>query len=150
MKDLFEVTKHSHGLTNRHEYLQKNGYSCGYYCARAMINSLGNGNDRNLKPLLRLTSDGVGQNNLIRTLRARNVGVSLRYDLTLSEMERIIGLGKYIIVYDNRLDHWLVLGGVDGTRMHFYDPEDMWNYKQSDEVIDRLGNFGIVCSSKNT
>ena len=148
MKDIFEVTESKFG--RRREYRQKNRYSCGYYCARAIINSLGNGNDKNLKPLLKLTSDGIGQNNLIRTLRARDVGVSVHYDLTLSRMDEILRKGKYIIVYHHGLEHWLVLVKIEGKMMSFYDPEEAWKYENSDLVFDDLGNFGIVCSAKKS
>ncbi len=143
MIDLFDLTRPG-------KYEQKNKYSCGYYCAKAMINSLGDGNDTNLKPLLKLTPHGVGQTNLIRTLRARKVGVSVHYDLTLSRMEQILSQGKYIIVYHHGKDHWLVLGEIRGKRMRFYDPEGVWGYEDSGRVFDALGNFGIVCSSKNS
>lgn len=147
MKNIFEVTESKPGL-RRWEYKQKNSYSCGYYCARAIVNSLGDGNDKNLKPLLKLTADGVRQNNLIRTLRARQVGASVHYDLTLSRMDEILRKGKYIIVYHHDLEHWLVLAGIEGKMMRFYDPEEMWNYEDSDRVFDVLDNFGIVCSAK--
>jgi hypothetical protein len=153
MNSLFFEASDKYG--NRKDmYRQKNGYSCGYYCARLIINVLGDGNDKNLVPLLKLTPDGVNQKNLIRTLRARGVTASRYYDLSVSRMKKFLEAGKYIIVYDHMMEHWLVLGRIhvnpwqNYTMMRFYDPQQMWNYKPASEVQDRLKGYGLVCGKK--
>ena len=150
-RDILHVTKRAAYTPNqimRRSYRQKNRYSCGYFCAKALINSLGSGYDKNLVKKLKLTKDGVRQNNLIKTLRSRGVSASIYYDLSLEDMKRHLDNGKYIIVYRYDLEHWLVLHKITAGCLHFYDPENLWGIRRYDFVKDKLNRFGIVCGSK--
>ena len=138
------------GYVNRPGYVQRNGYSCGYFCAKALINTLGNGNDKNLVPRLGLSKDGVGQASLVRTLRSRGVTASIYYDLSFTRMQHFLDAGKLIVVYNDALDHWLILGSMSGTSMRFYDPDGRWFWRQSPKVLGNLKSYGIVCGSKCT
>jgi ABC-type bacteriocin/lantibiotic exporter with double-glycine peptidase domain len=150
-RDIETVTKKYtffNNLTLRRGYRQKNRYSCGYFCAKALINSLGNGSDKNLVKKLKLTNDGVRQNNLISTLRDRGVSASIYYDLSLRDMKHHLNNGKYILVYRHDVEHWLVLYKVSWGGLHFYDPEGIWSLQTHWFVEDKLKGFGIVCGSK--
>jgi predicted double-glycine peptidase len=136
--------------TNRNKigYQQKNNYSCGYFCAKAIINTLGNKDVKNLVKKLRLTTDGVRQTHLINTLRSRGVSASVYYNLNRYCMEEILSAGKYIIVYHYNKDHWMVLGDIKNNTVAFYDPEALWHFDTTYNIDSYLNGFGIVCGSK--
>lgn len=133
---------------NKIGYRQRNGYSCGYFCAKAMINTLGNKDDKNLVKSLKLTQDGVRQTHLISTLRSRGVTASIYRNLSRYSIKDIIDSGKYIIVYHHHFEHWLVLGDIKDDLVAFYDPEGLWLFDFVSSINWSLKGFGIVCGSK--
>ena len=133
---------------NKPGYRQWNPYSCGYFCAKAMINVLGNGNIKNLTKSLKLSTDGTRQVDLVYSLRQRGVSASVYYNLTQAKRLHFLNAGKYIISYDNPLEHWLVLGKIFRDKMFFYDPENKLHSMYSEYMLPRIGSFGIVCGRK--
>lgn len=151
MNSLFNLTQDSvPSIRNKEGYIQRNGYSCGYFCVKAMVNVLGNKNDKNLVKSLRLTTEGTSQRSLVRVLRNRGVSASLYYDLSKEDIARHLKKGKYLIVYNHDEEHWLVLGAMSGGLCRFYDPENRWTVRPYEYVEPILNGFGIVCGTKCT
>jgi ABC-type bacteriocin/lantibiotic exporter with double-glycine peptidase domain len=134
---------------NKFKYTQKDSSSCGYYCALALINSIGSGRTKNLASKVKLTKNGVRQSNLIKCLRNEDIAVTVYYNLTYEKMQHFLSQGKYIVVYSLKGDHWMVLCRAEKGWLWFYDPENLYNIRKYSRMKKDLNGFGIVCSSKN-
>lgn len=130
------------------KYKQTDDYRCGYFCAKALINTIGCKSTRGLSVELGLTKEGVSQSNLIRTLRNRGVAASVRYDLSRAKLEEYTDKEKYIIVYHLQNDHWMVLCDMNAGWMRLYDPEGSHKLVHYNTIKKHLGEFGILCTSK--
>lgn len=130
------------------QYKQTDDYRCGYFCAKALINTIGNQSTWGLSVELELSEKGVGQSNLVKTLRNRGVSASVRYDLNGDKLEKYTDKGKYIIVYHLKDEHWMVLCDMNDGWMRFYDPEDKYKLTHYNVIKKHLGEFGILCTNK--
>lgn len=147
---LLELVSQSSNFNSRlkESYLQRDGYRCGFFCAKALVNYLGTREIKGLGKELNLTRDGVRQERLIKTLRNRGVSAYARYDLDKTKLEYYLAKGKSIIIYHSREEHWMVLSGIKNGMMEIYDPEGFYRHVRHNHMGKYLGKFGIICSKK--
>jgi len=148
MLSVTELTREGPYKYLRRKYAQKNDYSCGYYCLKVLVNTIGNGADFGLVKSLNMTTDGVCQNSLIHAVRNKGMSASIYRLLCLEDIKKFIRQNKYIITYHHSDEHWLLIVGVRGSVIEFYDSDDIWYMMDYGYVKEELNGFGIVCGKK--
>ena len=136
-------------------FRQARDYTCGFATVLMVLRYFRDGERDDLPApelyrRLGTGRDGTRQNAIQRELRAAGLRVNPRYDVDFARICRAIDRNKLIVGYLHDVEHWLVIYGYgrEPRRIFVADPrpdercDHLW-----DEYHERLGGFGIICSS---
>lgn len=128
---------------------QSDDYSCGlavaYMAARATVGS----NLQEVAGTLNCTTEGTSQTDLVLGLRELGVGVTVRYDLSIWELKKMLLKGRPVIVYSQSRDHWALVYGFTKSKILVMDPDNHPKVAvmlSSKEYVREYGRFGMTCS----
>lgn len=130
---------------------QSDGHSCGlavaYMAAKATVGT----NLQEIGQALNCTSEGTSQTELARGLRSLGVGVTVRYDLSIFDLKKILLKDRPVIVYSASRDHWALVYGFTGGEILVMDPDchpRVAVMMSNKNYLKEYGRFGMTCSDR--